>query len=139
MSVTYIPAALRRLVEERAKNRCEPCLIHVDDVYFAHHVDHVIAEKHLGQTTADNLALSCAECNLRKGSDIVSLTSAGRLVALFNPRRQRWSAHFRINGGTVEALTPVGEVTARLLDFNHETRIEIRETLVRQKIYPRRS
>lgn len=138
MSATYISAALRRLVEERAKNRCEYCLIHVDDVYYAHHVDHVIAEKHGGQTNASNLALSCAECNLRKGSDIASLTSTGRLIALFNPRRQRWSAHLRVDGGTIEPPTPVGEVTARLLDFNNETRVEIRDILVQLKLYPRR-
>ena len=138
MSATYISAALRRLVEERAKGRCEYCLLHVDDVYHAHHVDHVIAEKHGGQTSTDNLALSCAECNLRKGFDIASLTSTGRLVALFNPRRQRWSAHFRVDGGAIEPLTPIGEVTARLLDFNNETRVEIRQTLAQLKLYPRR-
>lgn len=138
MSTTYIPAALRRLVEERAKGRCEYCLIHADDVYFAHHVDHVIAEKHGGRTGAGNLALSCAECNLRKGSDLASLISTGRLVALFNPRRQRWSAHFRVDGGAIQPLTSTGEVTARLLNFNEETRVEIRQTLAQQKLYPRR-
>ena len=101
-------------------------------------MDHVIAEKHGGQTSAENLALSCAECNLRKGSDIASRTSTGRLVALLNPRRQRWSAHFSVNGGTIEPLTPVGEVTARLLGFNEETRVEIRQTLAQLKLYPRR-
>lgn len=138
MSTTYIPLSLRRLVEERAKNCCEYCLLHTDDAYYAHHVDHVIAEKHGGQTVAENLALSCAECNLRKGSDIASLTSTGRLAALFNPRRQRWSAHFRIAGGTIEPLTVTGEVTARLLDFNNETRVEIRQTLAQLDLYPRR-
>ena len=137
MSSTYISAALRREVETRAKNRCEYCLLHADDAYFAHHVDHVIAEKHGGQTDADNLALSCAECNLHKGSDLASLTSAGRLVALFNPRRQRWSAHFRIDGGEVVPLTDAGEVTARLLDINNPSRVEIRETLAQLKLYPR--
>ena len=137
MSSTYIAAALRREVETRAKNRCEYCLLHADDAYFAHHVDHVIAEKHSGQTDADNLALCCAECNLHKGSDLASLTSTGRLVALFNPRRQRWSAHFRIDGGEVTPLTDAGEVTARLLDINNPSRVEIRETLAQLQLYPR--
>ncbi len=137
MSTTYIPAALRRLVEERAKSCCEYCLLHVDDSYYAHHIDHVVAEKHGGQTDADNLALSCAECNLRKGTDLTSLTSSGRLRALFKPRRQRWSAHFRLVNGTIESITPTGEVTARLLDFNNETRVEVRKTLIQLKLYPR--
>lgn len=83
MSATYIAAELRREVETRAKGRCEYCLLHMDDAYHAHHVDHIIAEKHGGLTNSDNLALSCAECNLRKGSDLASLTSTGRLAALF--------------------------------------------------------
>ncbi len=57
MSSTYISVTLRREVETRAKSRCEYCLLHADDAYFAHHFDHVIAEKHGGQTDADNLAL----------------------------------------------------------------------------------
>ncbi len=73
MSSTYIGAALRREVETRAKNRCEYCLLHADDAYFAHHVDHVMAGKQGGQTNSDNLTLSCAECNLYTGSDSASL------------------------------------------------------------------
>ena len=138
MSSTYISAALRREVEARAKGRCEPCLLHADDAYFAHHVDHVIAEKHGGQTAADNLALSCAECNGHKGSDLASLSSTGRLVALFNPRRQRWSAHLGVDGGEGVPLTETGEVTVRLLDINNQTRVEIRETLAQLNLYPRR-
>ena len=110
MSSTYIPVALRREVETRAKGCCEPCLLHADDAYFAHHVDHVSAEKHGGQTHADNLALCCAECNGHKGSDLASLTSMGRLVALFNPRRERWNTHFHIDGGEGVPLTQTGEV-----------------------------
>ena len=137
MSSTYIPVALRREVETRAKGCCEPCLLHADDAYFAHHVDHVIAEKHGGQTHADNLALCCAECNLHKGSDLASLTSMGRLVALFNPRRERWNTHFHIDGGEGVPLTEPGEVTVRLLDNPNQTRVEIRETLAQLQLYPR--
>ncbi len=138
MSSTYINLALRREVEARARGRCEYCLLHAEDAYFAHHVDHVIAEKHGGQTDSDNLALCCAECNLHKGSDLASLSSTGRLVALFNPRRQRWSAHFQIDGGRISALTATGEVTVRLLDINNETRVETRATLAQLQLYPRR-
>jgi 5-methylcytosine-specific restriction endonuclease McrA len=59
-----------------------------------HQVDHVIAEEHGGQTTLDNLALSCTVCNRRKGSDIGSLDpDSGTLIPLFNPRTQQWSDH----------------------------------------------
>jgi hypothetical protein len=39
----------------------------------SHQVDHIIAEKHGGQTLAENLALSCSLCNQAKGSDIASI------------------------------------------------------------------
>ena len=137
MSTTYIAAALRRQVEKRARGRCEYCLLHADDAYYSHHVDHVIAEKHGGATDFDNLAFCCAECNLRKGSDLASLSQSGRLTALFNPRRQRWSAHFHLESGIIETLSVTGEVTARLLAFNEETRVEVRRTLSEANLYPR--
>lgn len=67
MSITYIPADLRRLVYERAKGHCEYCLIPETVVLVAHQIDHIISEKHGGLTNAGNLALSCAVCNKHKG------------------------------------------------------------------------
>lgn len=46
MSVSYIPAALRRLVEERASRRCEYCLLAENVSFYTHEIDHVIPEKH---------------------------------------------------------------------------------------------
>jgi 5-methylcytosine-specific restriction endonuclease McrA len=59
MSLTHIPAALRRLVRERAKEGCEYCLIPDWVTLATHAVDHIISEKHGGLTVAENLALSC--------------------------------------------------------------------------------
>ena len=90
-------AELRRQVEERAHQRCKYCLVPQELAASRHQVDHVIAEKHGGQTTLDNLALSCTVCNRRKGSDIGSLDpDSGTLIPLFNPRTQQWSDHFQI-------------------------------------------
>jgi 5-methylcytosine-specific restriction endonuclease McrA len=60
MSHTYVPAELRRLVRQRAGDRCEYCLIPEAVTFASHEVDHVIAEKHGGLTDQANLALSCA-------------------------------------------------------------------------------
>ena len=67
MSKTYISVALRQLVRDRAQITCEYCLMPEIAVLVPHEVDHVIAEKHGGQTIADNLALACTLCNKYEG------------------------------------------------------------------------
>ena len=88
---TSIPEWLRRQVQERAHGRCEYCLVHEADMYYPHEADHVIAEKHGGPTTLENLAWSCFYCNRFKGTDLASIDPAsGRIVRLYQPRSQRW-------------------------------------------------
>jgi hypothetical protein len=67
--------------------------------------------------------------------DLASVDPAtGEVVALFHPRRDRWADHFRLEGGTIEPLTPTGRVTARLLHFNDAARAEERALLIRAGI-----
>jgi 5-methylcytosine-specific restriction endonuclease McrA len=56
--------ALEREVRRRAGNRCEYCLLPQAASALRHVVDHLIARKHGGRTTLDNLALCCGRCNL---------------------------------------------------------------------------
>lgn len=136
MSSTYINADLRRQVIKRAANICEYCLIHEDDTFFGCHIDHIISEKHGGVTHADNLALACTACNLAKGSDIGSITKNGLLTRFFNPRIDQWSEHFFIVGNIIQPLTPIGEVTARILQFNTSERLLEREALIAVGRFP---
>jgi hypothetical protein len=135
----YISAELRRLVVERASERCEYCLIHqTDAALFEHEVDHIIAEKHEGQTTDDNLALACFECNRYKGSDIASIDpQTGQVTPLFNPRQQKWIDHFALEGAEIVPITPEGRTTVRLLRLNAAHRLQRREQLVELGRYPR--
>jgi len=131
MSQTYVPTPLRRLVRERAQERCEYCLVPELVTLAPHWIDHVVAEKHGGQTDADNLALACVLCNQHKGSDLSSIDPAtGALTPLFNPRQDRWPDHFQLVGNRIEPMTPVGRVTVRLLQFNHADRIQERQLLL---------
>ncbi len=85
--MTYIPAALRHRVEERALSKCEYCLLPADVAFFPHEVDHVIAQKHGGATDANNLAFTCWRCNRHKGTDLGSFDpQTGAFSFLFNPR-----------------------------------------------------
>lgn len=127
----YVPAAIRRLVRERAQGRCEYCLIHEDDALLPHEPDHIVAAKHSGTTSEDNLAWTCFVCNRAKGSDLSSIDAeSGQLVRLFRPRDDRWIDHFRLNGaGRIVPLTDVGRVTESLLKLNRPEHVELRKML----------
>ena len=130
-------AALRRQVEERAQQCCEYCLISQELAASTDQVDHVIAEKHGGQTTLDNLALSCTVCNWRKGSDISSLDpDSGSLTSLFNPRTQQWSDHFQLDGVHILGRTAEGRTTVAFLQLNAVERLLERAEWVRVGRYP---
>lgn len=123
-------AELRRRVIERAQDRCEYCLIHQDDAVARHQIDHVIADKHGGPTTTENLALSCVLCNLRKSSDLSSVNpESGQITPLYNPRAHRWNEHFRIVGVEILGTTPEGKTTAHFLQFNSSSRLAERREL----------
>jgi 5-methylcytosine-specific restriction endonuclease McrA len=140
MSQTYVPAELRRLVRQRAADRCEYCLIPGSVTFASHEIDHIIAEKHGGATDETNLANSCAVGNGFKGSDLTSIDpQTGAIVPLFHPRRDRWTDHFRLVEGRIEPLTPVGAVTVRLLQLNHADRVEERKLLDAAGLLPRPS
>jgi len=102
-----------------------------------HEPDHLIAEKHGGSTTFDNLAWACFFCNRHKGSDIASIdTQTGRIVELFNPRKQQWKRHFHLNGPRIDGITASGRATAALLQFNLQQRIGDRLNLITTGHYP---
>ena len=93
--MAYIPETLRQLVVERANGRCEYCLINQSDSLYTYEIDHIIPEKHRGETIADNLCLSCLDCNRHKGSDFASFDpETDDVIRLFNPRQDVWSEHF---------------------------------------------
>lgn len=137
MTSDYISVELRKLVVNRASKRCEYCLIHQDFSIYTHEVDHIIAVKHGGETTADNLALSCLPCNRHKGSDFATIDQLTKeIVPLFNPRRQVWDEHFYIENARIEGKTQIGQATARLLQLNIPNRVLERQVLINQELYP---
>ena len=138
--MTTRPSAdLRRQVIAQAGNCCEYCLLPQAFAASTHQVDHVIAEKHGGQTVVENLALSCTVCNRRKASDISSLDPlTGALVPLFHPRTQSWTAHFRLDGVHIEGVTAEGRTTVAFLQLNAMERLLERARLLQAGRYPPR-
>ena len=91
----YIAENIRQSVALRAFQRCEYCRVHKDDLFFVFQIDHIISIKHGGLTELENLAYVCSPCNQFKGSNLGTyLPGSKRLVRLFNPRKDRWFAHF---------------------------------------------
>lgn len=120
---SYIPAELRQMVHERARERREYCLYPQEASFLAFEVEHIVAEKHGGATTADNLSLSCPYCNRFKGADLGSLDpETGKLTSFFNPRTQHWADHFRLHGALIVALSSEGRVTVAILQLSHPDR-----------------
>lgn len=133
----YLSEDLRNRVAARADHFCEYCLIHEDDTFFGCQVDHIVSVKHGGPTEIDNLAYACAFCNRQKGSDIGSIVwRTGEFVRFYNPRKDNWKDHFRLNGARIDSLTDIGEVTVRILGLNETDRILERDTLIAVKRYP---
>lgn len=135
--MSYIPAALRQLVIERADGRCEYCLYPQHASMLAFEMEHIVAEKHGGVTEADNLALACPFCNRAKGADLGSLDpETGGLVAFYNPRTQVWTEHFELRGAEIRPLTAHGRVTVLIFQLNHPERVQERDLLIEAGEYP---
>jgi hypothetical protein len=133
----YIPKAMRRAVEERANYCCEYCRLAQGDTYLPHEIEHIIAIKHRGLSDIPNLGLACFDCNRFKGSDIASYDlETGALTPLFNPRRDRWEDHFRLNGASIVPLTAIGRVTEFILNMNSREQLQRRTLLIAIKRYP---
>ena len=119
--------ATRDLVRRRADNRCEYCLLRQQHSSLMHHIEHIVAKQHGGRDDADNLALACHRCNLRKGPNLTGVDPvSGELVPLFHPRRDRWAEHFLFRGVRIEGITPAGRATVHVLAMNDARRLELR-------------
>lgn len=129
-------ARVRQQVGSRAGGRCEYCLIHEEDSYVRHQVDHILSRKHGGTTRLSNLALACVLCNRYKGSDVAAPDPAtGEIVPLFHPRQHRWRDHFSLQGAVIIPLSPIGRATVTLLRLNAPERMLEREELIRAARY----
>jgi hypothetical protein len=132
-------AALVRQVWLRAGGRCEYCQMPQDYDEALFQVDHVIARQHRGPTSAANLALTCLHDNSHKGPNIAGIDPRMRkLTPLFNPRRHKWVRHFRWNGAVLVGLTGIGRTTIAVLNINDPFRVELRQGLIDEGLFPPR-
>ena len=120
--------AVRHLVRQRAKHRCEYCQLHQDDSPLAAlHIEHIRPIKHGGTDALENLCLACIDCNLHKGTNLTGIDpETDEITPLFHPRRDNWDEHFIWNGIRIAGRTAVGRATIRVLDLNGDDRLDLR-------------
>jgi hypothetical protein len=124
----HVSARLRRLIVERARNRCEYCGLSQLGQEATFHIDHVVPVKAGGHDTGDNLALACVSCSLRKAARQTAIDPAsGEHVTLFHPRLDLWHDHFRWHGVRLLGQTATGRATIEALEMNRPLIIAIRE------------
>lgn len=124
--------ALREQVRQRAGNRCEYCRLrqqHDDSHPF--HVEHINPRKHGGADELENLALACHQCNLHKGTNLTGRDpDTNEIIRLFDPRRDRWSEHFKFAASRIVGVTAIGRTTSWVMQMNSDDRVELRAILI---------
>lgn len=102
-------------------------------------IDHIVPLSAGGETTADNLCLSCPTCNRQKGTRQTALDPlSGQETPLFHPSTQSWGDHFTWSedGATVIGLTPAGRTTIALLYMNRPVLVQMRRYWVALGLHP---
>ena len=131
---TRVTGPLRIAVAIRAHWCCEYCLVPEDDEIQPFHVDHIISEKHDGETELANglcvQPLQLDEGNRRR--DIRHNESA--LGPAIQPALGSLG---ECRSGEIVPLTPVGVATVRLLRINDAKRIGFRSLLAAAGRHPR--
>src|ERR1044071_1238563 len=117
-------------VSARARHACEYC--HAPEAVFnlPFEVEHVTPRARGGETTEDDLALSCRSCNLHKSDYVGAVDEVTRReVSLFNPRLDVWHEHFSVveETGEIKGLTASGRATVSRLRMNGAKQIAARQ------------
>lgn len=139
MSSSYIPRALRRQIIRDFSGRCAYCQTATEITGARLVIEHILPESVGGMTEQGNLCLACHSCNEFKGAKTTDIDpETGESVALFHPRRQQWSVHFRWSedGALLFGLTPTGRATVQALNLNHFEIVEARRRWVQIGWHP---
>lgn len=132
MSRHRISEEWKKLVSERACHRCEYCQSPVDFSTQDFETDLVTPESKGGLVILENIAQACRGCNGHKFNKTKALDPlGGKIVPLFNPRKDVWSNHFAWDSDPVYliGLTPTGRATIEALQLNRRRLLILRRNL----------
>ncbi len=115
-------AFIRKQVFARANGLCEYCFLPEEYSASAFELEHIYPVSKGGETTLENLALSCPGCNKYKSHRISAVDSETKeTISFFDPRKDVWEENFSWSEDFTEiiALTAKGRVTIKPLKLNH--------------------
>lgn len=95
-------------------------------------IEHILPRYKGGETTFNNLALSCQGCNNHKHTKIEGIDPVTEQVApLFHLRQQSWREHFAWSADytLIVGLTPTGRATVKELQLNRVGLVNLRRVL----------
>lgn len=139
MSDQRVGAALRRVVQARARDLCEYCMSPAQFATQSFTVEHIEPRDSGGETALDNLAWACFGCNGHKHTATHGIDAeTGTRVPLFHPRQHRWSDHLAWSEdfSRIEGKTPIGRVTIEVLHLNRTGVVNLRRVLVAGGLHP---
>jgi hypothetical protein len=126
---TYVSTDLQQRIRTRFFNRCAYCQSREELSVAIFEFEHISPRSTGGQTSFENLCLSCPTCNRYKSDQTTSPDpETQRHVALFHPHRNNWLDHFAWNDDATRiiGLTPTGRATIATLRMNRTQMIRVR-------------
>jgi len=139
MTSGHISEAVRAHVRAHAGDRCGYCLSRQDYMPWQLEIEHIIPKAKGGTDDEENLWLACRPCNLYKADQTHGRDPlTGHLVRLFDPRRQRWSRHFRwsADGALIIGCTACGRATTIALNLNNMVAVTVRRNWITAGWHP---
>ena len=135
-----LPEQLRYWLQSLGE-RCEYCGTSEWITGIPLEVDHIRPRSRRGTSSRTNLCRACSSCNTYKADQTRGLDPiTSKRVWLFNPRRQRWTDHFRWSEDSVQivGLTPCGRATVGTLKMNNPQIVRARRLWVSVGWHPPR-
>ncbi|HEY9747070.1 MAG TPA: HNH endonuclease signature motif containing protein [Allocoleopsis sp.] len=135
----YVPVELQRQIRSYFANCCAYCRTAEALTATTFEFEHIIPRSAGGETSFENLCLSCPSCNRHKASrQFAPDLTTQQEVALFHPQLQAWTDHFSWNESATEiiGLTPTGRATIAALQMNRPQLIRVRRMWVKLGEHP---
>jgi hypothetical protein len=132
MSEQRVTAQQKKAVAQRANQCCEYCQSQLRFAMQPFSIEHIIPKSQSGETSLDNLALSCQGCNNHKYNKTEEIDKiSGNIVPFYHPRQHKWQEHFAWNNDftLVIGLTSTGRVTVEALQLNRDGVVNLRRVL----------